>query len=70
MVWHYLFNGVVYITPAVAFHPTESAFYPIFFITEGTVEAGGGKFCWGEILMGPVIGIRAYTGGYRYKARG
>jgi hypothetical protein len=44
IVWHYLFNGEVYITLAVVFYPIESAFHPIFFITNGTVEAGGGKF--------------------------
>jgi hypothetical protein len=34
------------------------------------VEAGGGEFYWEEILIGPVIGIQAYTGGYRSKAGG
>ena len=33
------------------------------------VEAGGSEFCWGEMLIRPV-GVRAYTGGYRYKGLG
>ena len=54
IVRHYLFNKVVYITPVIVFYPIESAFYPIFFNAEGMVKAGGGKFYWGEILIGLV----------------
>ena len=69
MVHHQLFDGAVYVVPVVDLYTTESAFYLIF-IAEDTLEAGGDEFRWGEILMGLVVGVRAYTGGYHSKASG